>query len=122
MSRVLIELVSGRLFDVAFQDNQQFLQLLSSLRWRVGVFDAMSHVGMNQVFRQRLDGFARGYELHEDFRTVAVLVQHPLNGVHLADNAAHPNFLRVTLAAGMAVRFHLHRIGGRPGNFNPCRR
>ena len=61
---------------------------------------------MNQRFRQRLDGLAGGNQLHEDFRAVAVFLQHPLDGVHLADDAAHPELLGVSLAAGMSVLFH----------------
>ena len=70
------------------------------------MFDAVCQVGLNQLFRQGLDGFARRYQLHENFRAVAVFIQHPLDGVHLADDAAHPQLLGVAFAAGMRVRFH----------------
>lgn len=97
---------SARLFDVTLQHDQKFLQLLSSFRRRMGVLNAVLHVRVDQSFRQRLDGLSRGHQLHEDFRAVAVFLQHPLNGVHLSDDAAHPNLLGIALAPGMSVLFH----------------
>lgn len=94
------------LFDVTLQHDQKFLQMLAAFCRGVGVFDAVLHVGVNQGFRQGLDSFARGHQLHEDFRAVAVFLQHPLNRVHLADDATHPEFLGVALTAGMTVLFH----------------
>ena len=100
---------SNELFDVAFQHNQKLLQVLASFRRGVGMLNAVLHVGVNQGLGQGLDGLARGHQLHEDFRTVTIFLQHPLNRVHLADNAAHPKFLRVAFAAGMAVLFHANK-------------
>jgi len=93
-------------FNVTLQHHQKLLQLLLSLRGRMGVFNAMLHVGVNQRFRQRLEGFSRGNQLHQYLRAVAVFFEHPLNGVQLADDAAYPELLGVTLAAGMTVLFH----------------
>lgn len=95
-----------QLLDITLQHGQKFTQTLAAFRLRVGVLDAVLHVRMDQRFRKRLDGFARGHQLHEDFRAVAVFFQHPLNRVHLADDPPHPQFLGVTLAAGMTVLFH----------------
>lgn len=94
------------LLDVTLQHDQKLLQMLSAFRWRVGVFNAVLHVGMNQGFRKRLDGLPRGHQLHENLRAVAVFFQHPLNRVHLADDPPHPKFLGIALAAGMTVLFH----------------
>ncbi len=94
------------LFHVTLQHDQKLLQLLSAFCGRVRVLDAVLHVGMNQGFRQRLNGLSRGHQLHEYLRTVAVFFQHPLNRVHLADDAPHPKFLGVALTASMSVLFH----------------
>ncbi len=111
----------GGLFNVAFQHDQKLLQLLAPFRRRLGVLNAVPHVGMNQRFRQRLDGLARGDQLHENFRTVAILFQHPLDGVQLADDAAHPELLGIALTAGMGVRFHAaHKVSPGWRKFNSC--
>ncbi len=93
--------------------------MLAPFRRRVCVLDAMLQVGMNQIFGQRLEGLARRDKLHEDFRAVAVLGQHPLDGVQLADDAANAQFLRVPLTPRMAVRFHAISIRGGTSRFNP---
>lgn len=97
---------STRLFHITLQHDQKLLQLFSAFGWRVGVFDAVLHVRMNQSFRQRLDGLSCRHQLHQYLGTVAVFFQHPFNRVQLANDAAHPNFLGITFAAGMTVLFH----------------
>ena len=78
----------------------------------------MMRVGMNQLFGQRLQPAARGDDLREDFRAVAVLVQHPLHGVELADDFAHPDNRGAALLFGMAVIVFRHSgsIRGESGN------
>jgi hypothetical protein len=46
---------------------------------------------MNQFFRERFQAAPGGDDLEEDFRTVAVLVDHSFDGVKLADDLAHPD-------------------------------
>lgn len=113
---------TGRgLFDVALQHHQELLQPLSALRWRVGLLDAMLHVGMNQILRKRLECLSRGDQLHQNFRTVAIRVEHPFDGVQLTDDPAHSELLCVALSERMAVLFHLaHTIAPIQKEFNPC--
>ena len=69
--------------------------MLAAFRRRVCVLDTVLHVGMNQRLGQRLEGFPGRNQLHEDLGAVAVRVQHPLDGVQLADDAADAQLLCV---------------------------
>lgn len=100
-----------KLFDVALQHDQKFLQMLAAFRRRVGVFNAMLHVGMNQFFGERLQTFAGRHQLRQDFHAVAVFVQHAFNGVKLPDHLAHAQFQGFPLIRRMLVSVAFH--GGR---------
>jgi len=58
---------------------------------------------MNELFGERLDGTTSGNELSEDFRAVAVLVEHFLDPVQLADNFAEAQDVGLPLFSGMMV-------------------
>ena len=78
----------------------------------------MMRVGMNQLFRQRFQPAAGGDNLRQDFRAVPVLVQHPLHGVELADDFAHPDNRGAALFYGMVMFVFRHgaTISGEVGS------
>ena len=51
-------------------------------------FDAMMGVRMNQLFGERFQAAPGGDDLGEDFRAVAIFVQHPFHRVELTDDLA----------------------------------
>ena len=68
----------------------------------------MMGVGMNQFFGQRFQAAAGGDDLRQDFRAVAILVQHPLHGVELADDFADPDNRGAALLFGMVMMVFGH--------------
>ena len=68
----------------------------------------MMRVGMNQLFGQRFQPAPGGDNLREDFRAVAVFVQHPLDRVELTDNFAHPDNRGAALLFGMVMMVFGH--------------
>ena len=95
-----------QLFNITLQDDEQIMQLSFPFGLRLRAFDAMMKMGVNQIFCQRFERLARRNQLHEYLRTIAVFLQHPLNGVQLADDATNTDLLRAAFTAGMAVLFH----------------
>jgi len=70
---------------------------------------------MNQFFRERFQAAPSGYDLEENFRTVAVLVDHSLDGVELADNLAHSDDFGAAFFFGVLVfAFPDHFVRLRP--------
>ena len=51
----------------------------------------MMSVRMDQLFGERFQATPSGDDLEQNFRTVAILVDHSLDGVELADDLAHPD-------------------------------
>ena len=78
----------------------------------------MMRVGMDQFFGQRLQPAPGGNDLRQDFRAVPVFVQHPLDGVELADDFAHADNRGAALLFGMVVIVFRHggSIGGESGS------
>jgi hypothetical protein len=95
------------------------MQLFLSLHLRPGALDAMAQVRMNQSLRERFQSLACGYQLHQYFRALTVLLQHPLYRLQLPNNAANPKFLSVALISWKRVLFHGRSIPGCKQILNP---
>ena len=84
---------SGRSsFHVTPQNSQQVMQLFLSFHLRPGALNAVAQVRMNQSLREGFQSLACGYQLHQYFRALTVLLQHPLYRVQLPNNPANPKF------------------------------
>ena len=67
--------------------------------------DAVLHVRVNQLFRQRLDSTTRRNQLHEDFSAIAILDQHLVDGAELSGNFSQAQPKRFLFRLGMFVFF-----------------
>ena len=79
----------ARLLHVTLQHREQLAQLPLPFRRAVRLLDAVMDVRMNQLFREGFQAAPGGDDLGEDFRAVAILIQHPLDGAELAGDLAH---------------------------------
>ena len=80
-----------RLFHVTLQHHEQLAQFPLTFRRAVRLLDSVMHMGVNQFFGERFQPAPGGDDLREDFRAVAIFVQHPLDGPELAGDLAHAN-------------------------------
>ena len=107
--RVLSRVVTdANLFHVTLEDREQFPQFLPAFRRVLSAFDAMMGVRMNQFFGERFQAATGGDDLREDFRAVAIFVQHPFHRVELADDFAHPDNRGAALLFGMVMMVFGH--------------
>jgi hypothetical protein len=74
--------------DVALEDGHKLFQLFRAVFAVARFFDAMVQVGVNELFGKRLNGAAGGDELGQDFRAIAILVEHALDSIQLAGDPA----------------------------------
>ena len=95
-----------RLFYVSLQNDQKLTQLFLRLGLVSRMVYAVLHVRMNQFFRQRLDSTARGYELRQDFSTIAILGEHLIDRVKLARNLPQAQPQRFSFRLWMLVLSH----------------
>ena len=65
----------------------------------------MLRVRMNQLFGQRFQAAPGGDKLHENLRAIAVVRQHPLDGIELTDNFPDPHHQGAAFILGMPVDF-----------------
>jgi hypothetical protein len=95
-----------RLFYVSLQNAQKLAQLFLRLGLVSRMVYAVLHVRMNQFLRQRLDSTTGGYELWQNFSTIAILGEHPIDRVKLACNLPQAQPQRFSIRLGMSVLSH----------------
>jgi len=87
------------LFDVAFEDEEQFAEAALAFGGVRGTGDAAFGVLLDEDFGEGLEGLAHGDDLGEDFGAVGVVVDHGFDGADLASD----------FAEALAERLHLFR-------------
>ena len=95
------------LFDVAFEDGEEFVEFALGFLGVGGTGDAVVGVLMDDNAGEGFEGFAGGDDLGEDVDAVAVVVDHALDGLQLADDFAQAQF------QGAFFLRTVHMVGGR---------
>jgi hypothetical protein len=95
-----------RLFYVSLQNAQKLTQPFLRLGLVSRMVYAVLHVRMNQFFRQRLYSTTRGYELRQDFSTIAILGEHLIDRFKLACNLPQAQPERFSFRLWMFVLSH----------------
>ena len=99
------------LLDVTLQHCEQFAQLPLAFGGVVRAFDAVMYMRVDQFFRERFQPAPGGDDLREDFRAVAIFVQHPLDGTELAGDFAHADDGGAAFLLGMLMTVFLVHAG-----------
>ncbi len=72
----------------------------------LGLLNTVVKVRMDEFLSERLQAFAGGDDLHEDFRTIAVGIEHSLNGGELSGHFAGSEDKGLAFGGGMGVVAH----------------